>query len=53
MVYDLAAKRDRTKLASHLDGLTPNQVLERVAWRNPSPGKSPSEKGAADATIDT
>jgi hypothetical protein len=50
MVYDLAAKRDRTAL--RLDGLTPT-VLERVAWRNPSPGKSPSEQGAANAAIDT
>lgn len=52
LVYDLAARRDRAKLASHLDGLTPYQVLERVGWRKPAPGKSQVEKGAADATID-
>jgi hypothetical protein len=52
LVYDLAAKRDRAKLASHLDGLTPYQVLERVGWRRPAPGKSQAEKGAADASID-
>jgi hypothetical protein len=52
LVYDLAAKRDRAKLASHLDGLTSYQVLERVGWRRPAPGKSQAEKGAADAKID-
>jgi hypothetical protein len=52
LVYDLAAKRDRAKLASHLDGLTPYQVLEKVGWRRPAPGKSQAEKGAADAKID-
>jgi len=52
LVYDLAAKRDRAKLASHLDGLTSYQVLEKVGWRKPAPGKSQAEKGAADATID-
>ena len=52
LVYDLAAKRDRAKLASHLDGLTPYQVLERVGWRRPAPGKSQAEKGAADTSID-
>lgn len=52
LVYDLAAKRDRAKLASHLDGLTSYQVLEKVGWRKPAPGKSQAEKGAADAKID-
>jgi hypothetical protein len=33
MVYDLAAKRDKAKLVSHLDGLTGHQVVDRVAWR--------------------
>lgn len=53
LVYDLAAQRDRTRLASHLDGLTPYQVLDRVGWRKPAPGKSEVEKDAADATIET
>jgi hypothetical protein len=33
MVYDLAAKRDRAKLASNLDGLTGRQVIDRVSWQ--------------------
>ena len=33
MVYDLAAKRDKAKLVSHLDGLTGHEVIDRVAWR--------------------
>jgi hypothetical protein len=53
MVYDLAAKRDKTKLASHLDGLTPYQVIERVAWGKPDPGQSPNQKGAKDASIES
>jgi hypothetical protein len=52
-VYDLAAKRDRSKVAANLDGLTPNQVLERVGWQQPAPGKNAADKGAADANIDT
>jgi hypothetical protein len=53
LVYDLAIKRDRAKLAARLDGKTPYEVLQRVGWRRPAPGKSAAEKGAADATIDT
>jgi hypothetical protein len=53
MVYDLSAHHDRTKLAANLNGLTGYQVIEKVQWRKPKPGKSPAEKGAADATIDT
>lgn len=49
--YDLSAKRDRAKLAANLNGLTGYQVLEKVKWRKPAPGKSPAEKGAADAKI--
>lgn len=52
IVYDLEIKRDRAKLAAKLDGLTPYQVLERVGWRRPPPGKSKAEKGAADAVIE-
>ncbi|MGK2926133.1 MAG: hypothetical protein ACSLE2_10975 [Lysobacterales bacterium] len=52
LVYDLAIKRDRAKLAAKLDGQTPYQVMQRVGWRKPAPGKSTAEKGAADAVID-
>jgi len=33
VVYDLAAKRDRAKLAANLDGLTGRQVIDRVSWQ--------------------
>ena len=33
MVYDLAAKRDRAKLAANLDGLTGRQVIDQVSWQ--------------------
>jgi hypothetical protein len=33
MVYDLAAKGDKAKLVSNLDGLTGHEVIDRVAWR--------------------
>ena len=33
MVYDLAAKRDKVKLISRLDGLTGHQVVDKAAWR--------------------
>lgn len=52
LVYDLESKRDRAKLAAKLDGLTGYQVMEKVGWRKPAPGKSKAEKGAADAVID-
>ncbi|RPH95548.1 MAG: hypothetical protein EHM68_12540 [Lysobacterales bacterium] len=52
LVYDLEIKRDRARLAAKLDGQTPYDVLQRVGWRKPAPGKSAAEKGAADATID-
>jgi hypothetical protein len=52
LVYDLEIKRDRARLAAKLDGQTPYDVLKRVGWRKPAPGKSAAEKGAADAVID-
>jgi hypothetical protein len=52
LVYDLEIKRDRARLAAKLDGQTPYDVLQKVGWRKPAPGKSAAEKGAADATID-
>ena len=33
LVYDLAAKRDKATLASLLDGLTGNQVVDKVGWQ--------------------
>lgn len=33
LVYDLSANRDMAKLAKNLDGLTGNEILERVNWR--------------------
>jgi hypothetical protein len=32
LLYDLGAKRDRAKLAQHLDGLTGEQIVDRVEW---------------------
>lgn len=52
LIYDLSINRDRAKLAARLDGLTPYQVVQKVGWRKPAPGKSTAEKGAADAAID-
>jgi len=52
LVYDLAVRRDKAKLAAKLDGKTPYEVIEMVQWRKPAPGKSAAEKGAADATLE-
>ena len=49
LVYDLEVRRDKEKLAAKLDGLTGYEVIARVGWRKPPPGKSKAEKGAADA----
>ncbi len=51
LVYDLGAKRDMAKLASRLNGLNGYEVVAKVGWRKPPPGKSSVEKGAADANI--
>ena len=32
LLYDLGARRDRAKLAQRLDGLTGEQIVERVDW---------------------
>lgn len=52
LFYDLTAKRDRAKLASNLDGLTPNEVLAKVNWRRES--QKPNMPGAktSDAARD-
>lgn len=51
LTYDLSARGDKEKLISTLDGMTGYQVISRVGWRKPAPGKGMPEKGAADATI--
>lgn len=51
LVYDLSARRDMNKLIVILDGLTGYEVVQRISWRKPAPGKGPAEKGAADAKI--
>jgi hypothetical protein len=40
LFYDIGAKRNKTKLYSNLDGMTPNELLERVGkTRQGSPRK--------------
>jgi hypothetical protein len=51
LFYDLSVNRDKEKLIAKLDGMTGYQVLEKVNWRKPAPGRSQAEKGAADAKI--
>jgi len=51
LVYDLPSHKDMNKLIVRLDGLTGYEILEKVKWRRPAPGKGPAEKGAADAKI--
>jgi hypothetical protein len=51
MMYDLGAGRDREKLAARLNGLTGYEVVARVNWRRPAPGKGKAEKGATDVKI--
>lgn len=52
MIYDIGARGDREKLAANLNGLTGYEVMKKVRWRQPAPGKGPAEKDAADAKID-
>jgi hypothetical protein len=51
LLYDLGAKRDKAKLAARLDGLNGYEVVAKVGWRKPAPGKGNAEKGAADVKI--
>lgn len=51
LLYDLGAKGDMNVLITRLDGLTGYQVLSRVNWRRPAPGRGPSEKGSRDASL--
>lgn len=50
-LYDLSARGNMNRLIENLDGLTGYQVVQRINWRTPAPGKGPAEKGAADAKI--
>lgn len=52
LFYDLSAQRDRARLASNLDGLTPNEVIAKVNWRRESQKpKTPGER-TSDAARD-
>lgn len=52
MIYDLSARGNREKLAANLNGQTGFQVVGKVRWRRPAPGKGQAEKDAADAKIE-
>ena len=51
LMYDLKSYRDMNKLIARLDGLTGYEIIARVGWRKPAPGKGMPEKDAADAKI--
>ena len=51
LTYDLAVAYDKNRLIQSLDGQTGYQVLQRVRWGKPAPGKGPAEKGASDASL--
>jgi len=51
MVYDLQAKRNRARLAGILNGLTGEEIVDRVEWGN-NEKQSPSKK-AHSAPQDT
>ena len=51
LVYDLGARGNKDILISRLNGLTGYQILSRVKWRKPAPGKGPAEKGSRDASL--
>lgn len=51
LMYDLKSYRDMNKLIERLDGLTGYEIIAKVGWRKPAPGKGMPEKGAADAKI--
>ena len=40
LVYDLTAKRDRAKLAQRLNGLTGEQIVEKVQWNRRKPQRN-------------
>ena len=51
LFYDLSAGRDRATLASNLDGLTPNEVIDKVHWQRGSRKDGAADTGAADSTL--
>ena len=51
LVYDLEVRRDKEKLVAKLDGLTGYEVVARVKWRKPPPGKGNAAKDVDDAGI--
>jgi len=51
LVYDIGARGDKEKVVAKLNGLNGYQVIDKVGWRKPAPGKGQAEKGAADAKI--
>jgi hypothetical protein len=51
LVYDIAARGNKEKLVAKLNGLNGYQVIDKVGWRKPAPGKGKVEKDAADAKI--
>lgn len=53
LMYDLKSYRDMNKLIERLDGLTGYEIIAKVGWRKPAPGKGMPEKDAADAKIPT
>ena len=53
LMYDLKSYRDMNKLIARLDGLTGYEIIAKVGWRKPAPGKGMPEKDAADAKIPT
>lgn len=51
LTYDLSVGYDKKRLIKNLDGQTGYEVLQRVRWGKPAPGKGPAEKGASDASL--
>ncbi len=51
LMYDLKSYRDMNKLIERMDGLTGYEIIGKVGWRKPAPGKGMPEKDAADAKI--
>lgn len=51
LTYDLSARNQMDRLIKNLNGLTGYEIIGKVRWRLPAPGKGPAEKGAADAKL--
>lgn len=51
LTYDLSAKKNMDRLIKNLNGLTGYEIVGKVRWRLPAPGKGPAEKGATDASL--